>query len=213
MRTKHDVFKRSAGFTVVELMIATLVFSVILMVITFGVLSFTNRYYKGVNSSATQAAAQNIIDTLTQSVQFGAGAVDLAGLGAAPPYFCAGGNRFVFDKGVKFTGAQTGFYVGSQQLTCATASVTGRQLLGQNMRVANLDVTNVGAGFYTVDVTVAYGDDDLLCAPVSDPGSCASPATMVGFWDKPDMTCKPTNGTEFCAVSRLTTSIEKRVGG
>jgi len=45
-----------SGFTLVELMIATMVFSVILLVITYGVVRFTNSYYKGLNSSTTNSA-------------------------------------------------------------------------------------------------------------------------------------------------------------
>ncbi len=89
---KTDVHER--GFTIVELMIATLVFSVILTVVTMGVISFSNRYYKGVHASTTQNTTRNIMDTITQAIQFGEARVDPSG---ANNFFCAGGSVFMFD--------------------------------------------------------------------------------------------------------------------
>src|SRR6185369_9199416 len=94
---------RQAGFTIVELMIATLVFSLVLIVITVGVLHFTNTYYKGVNNSATQTAAQNAIDTISQSIQFtmsGSAGTDDAPAGV----FCAGSRLFLYTAGKQYTG-------------------------------------------------------------------------------------------------------------
>jgi prepilin-type N-terminal cleavage/methylation domain-containing protein len=217
MKSSHPSNDSSAGFTVIELMIASLVFSVILVVITVGVLSFTNRYYKGVNSAATQAASQSVIDTVTQAMQFGNGSVDITGISASPAYFCAGGSKFVFDKGEKYTesASQKGFYVEPQGGAACNSTVVGggRQLLGKNMRLADLAITSVSTRFFSVDITVAYGDDDLLCAP-SIVNSCTTNAPMAAteYSNRPDITCKPTVGTQFCAVSRLKTSVEKRVG-
>lgn len=74
--SKQRVIYWQEGFTVVELMIATLVFSVILTVITMGVLSFRNRYYKAVNASTTQNTTRTVIDTdKVRLIQFGSAQV------------------------------------------------------------------------------------------------------------------------------------------
>src|SRR6185312_7743076 len=62
---------QSQGFTILELMIAASVFSIILLVVAVGVINFTNSYYKGITTSKTQDAARSIMNTLTQSIQFG----------------------------------------------------------------------------------------------------------------------------------------------
>lgn len=59
------------GFTLVELMIATALFSSILLLITFGLLSIGQNYYKGKNSARTQDVARRVIDEISQAIQFG----------------------------------------------------------------------------------------------------------------------------------------------
>ncbi|QQS20359.1 prepilin-type N-terminal cleavage/methylation domain-containing protein [Candidatus Saccharibacteria bacterium] len=214
--TRHSVRRHSGGFTIVELMIATMVFSVILTVVTMGVISFSNRYYKGVHTSATQSAARSIMDTITQSIQFGSATVTPSG---SNNFFCAGGSVFLFDtNGVMFnnTPGQRGVYVTPKTGdACVDQAVTGgRQLLGNRMRVASISVAPLGGvpNMYQVSVVVAYGDDTVLCAP-SLPQQCQETAsyTAPSFINLPDITCKPGNGNQYCAVSRLKASVQKRV--
>ena len=61
MSARHDRTQSSqSGFTIVELMIATLVFAMVLLVITVGVMSFTRAYYRGINQSNTQRVARAV---------------------------------------------------------------------------------------------------------------------------------------------------------
>ncbi len=191
-------------------MIATLVFSVILTVITVGVISFTNHYYKGVNISATQNTARSIVDTISQAIQFGSAQITIGG-----NYFCAGGYVFTYaTTGALYTGSQTGLYMSPMGSVCqpATAPLTGgKQLLAKNMRLTNLTVSPVGSGnLYNISVNVAYGPDDLLCSN-SQPGTCKGTNTMV-FWPVTDITCRSTVGSQYCATSSLKTTVEQRIG-
>ncbi len=54
------------GFTIIELLIATTIFSVVLLLAASGLLYIGRLYYKGLTSSATQEAARNIMQELTQ---------------------------------------------------------------------------------------------------------------------------------------------------
>lgn len=58
---------------------------------------------------------------------------------------------------------------------------------------------------YRAQVVIAYGEDNALCAP-SLPMGCSPSASYsaVNFINRPDVTCKPGNGNQYCAVSRLT---------
>ncbi len=215
-----DIFRRSQsapdsrGFTIVELMIATLVFATILSIITAGVISFSNRYYKGVNASDTQNTAQTALDTITQAIQFGTGAVVTARLGDG--FFCAGGLNFTFAKGEQYTGqpGQHGLYVSPDGGTCSGAQTTGgRQLLAKNMRITNLAVSPTGSsGLYSVELTIAYGDNDLLCN-AAVPGDCTGSTlhTDADLANMPNVTCRSGAGSQFCAASRLMTTVQKRV--
>jgi prepilin-type N-terminal cleavage/methylation domain-containing protein len=70
------MIRRQDGFTVVELLIATVVFTMVLLVITSGVTHFTHAYYKGVHQSSTQTTSRNVINTIAQNIQYGGGKKD-----------------------------------------------------------------------------------------------------------------------------------------
>lgn len=63
------------GFTLLELMIATVIFSVILMATSTMLIQIGKMYYKGVIINRTQETARSVIDTLSQQLQFGANTV------------------------------------------------------------------------------------------------------------------------------------------
>ncbi len=218
--SKQRSIDRQEGFTVVELMVATLIFSVILTVITMGVLSFSNRYYKAVNASTTQNTTRTVIDTITQAIQFGSAQVVPSD--PSKTYFCAGGNVFMFDDiPTKYTGvdSQMGLYMTPMDGEILAGSSChsqdrsgGRQLLGENMRLTNLSVAMTAPNVYKVSIAVAYGDTELLCAP-SLASKCTAAANYaeVDFRDRPDTTCKPFAGSQFCAASSMTTMVSKRL--
>ena len=211
---QEPLAKNQSGFTIIELMIATLVFSVILTVITAGVVSFTNRYYKGANASATQNTARSIVDTITQAIQFGTAQV--VPTTSTNNFFCAGGYVFTYSNtGALYTGdtTQKGLYMSPMGSTCqaATPPVSGgKQLLSKNMRLTNLSVSPIGDKLFTVSVSVAYGPDDLLCSS-SQPGTCNGSRTMI-FWPVSDVACRSTSGSQYCAASSLKTTVQQRVG-
>jgi prepilin-type N-terminal cleavage/methylation domain-containing protein len=211
---------RSArGFTIIELMIATAAFSVIILVITVSVLQFSKEYYKGLIASSTQSAARTLMDDVTRSLEFDSG--NFAPLGTTG--YCLGGAKrysFALDKEVTETAPnagddQTSHGLVSDSVTgCSSstaplnvknlpanlASVTPTlsdptELLGQHMRLAIFSIKPDSSGVaYTIDIKVVYGDDDLLTSPTSA-----------------NMACKSTAGSQFCAVSELITTVTKRV--
>jgi type II secretory pathway pseudopilin PulG len=219
-----------AGFTIVELMIATLVFSFILIVITVGVMAFTNSYYKGVNSSTTQTATQAIVDDITQAIQFGgAGTVGLSSLPSANTdgVFCAGSKLFIFTSGVKFSGTPAdhnwGLYMMNNPNTASCtkpgAPSGGSELLGPNMRLADFSLIqpNVTSPTWNVNIRVAYGDTDLLCSTslnghqggCSGSGSTNFPANAP-FIDG-QMQCRNQTGSQFCSVAVITAVAQQRL--
>jgi len=196
---QHLRSHKQAGFTIVELMIATTVFSVILVTITVGVMYFTHSYYKGVYSGMTQNVARDISDSVAQAVQFGTGDPTVVTVDPTQSYFCAGGYVFVFKQGQQYDqdhpGATIGMYMQPMDGDCGHSAtvVTSprRQLLGDRMRVTFLRFEKVD-GLYKLDIKVAYGDDDLL------QGTDA------------DVQCNIGTGSEYCAVARYTTSVSQR---
>lgn len=194
---KPDLRRNSRGFTILELMVATLIFAVILLVITAGVIRFTTQYFKGVTSTKTQAAARTIIDDISRQIQYGKN---------VNPNLTAGGVKGLCIDNVLYSyqiGAQVDNgkhaitkYSGTSCNSATPNMNLGNELLGSHMRLAALDVTQVDAQTYTVHVHVLYGDNDLLV-----PASAA--------WN--DKHCASVTGSQFCASSDLTTTVQQRV--
>lgn len=216
-----------AGFTIVELLIATVIFSVVLLLITLGILQVARVYYKGVTETNTQNAARNIIDTIAQSVQFSGGTVTEA-YGARTPgtsyAFCIGNERFSYTLGyqvedspnaakhqtyhalVQDTPSGSACSSSTPAQDVRTNTVSGREMLGPHMRLSNLVVHQIpGTSSYEIKVRIVYGDFDLLFSP--DP---SAPAATDDTY--PDAKCLGARaGTQFCAAAELSTVVQKRV--
>lgn len=207
-----------AGFTILELMIAASVFAVILLIVATGVISFTNSYYKGVTASKTQEAARSILNTISQSIQFGqhVSVPQLSGDGTTYD-MCIDDTLYAFRPGQEVTdavpfGPDQGYHglvaVPNDCDMSATLPTTanlasGRELLGQHMRLNYLNISQNG-NLFTIRLRIIYGDDDLLVQPLP-------PAPKA--WMSTNESCGGSNqaGEQFCAVSDLTTTVEKRI--
>ena len=176
---KTDTNSNESGFTIVELMIATVVFSLVLLVIIYGVLNFSRAYYGGVNSTATQSTTRSIVNTTAQAIEFSGNFIvpSAAVVGHANTYyFCAGGNTYYYIQGVEYTGLSLtdpsflnapGLFVqpGSCTNSPDPTKPGSKELLSANMRITYLQVTQdpTNARLFTIQLGLAYGDGDLLC--------------------------------------------------
>jgi prepilin-type N-terminal cleavage/methylation domain-containing protein len=196
------------GFTIVELLVATAVFGVILLVVTVAVLQFSRVYYKGVTEANTQDTARTIVDRISQAIQFNGGTVT-ATTGASTGAFCVGNQQYTYVLGKQLvdsspSGTQTyhslvardlaGCLVSSPTPPMNTSATSGRELLSPKMRLARMEVTPAGTNLYKITIRVVFGDDDLLNNPSTTTASCKGQA-----------------GSQFCAVSEITTTVTKRV--
>jgi prepilin-type N-terminal cleavage/methylation domain-containing protein len=210
-----------SGFTILELLVATVVFSVVLLVVTAGILQIARVYYKGVTESTTQNTARAIIDTISQAIQFSGGNVTATPSPAAAGTnyaFCVGNQQFSYvlgwqvENGVNAAKNQ-GWHALVQRTAagCSTSTpaqdvrgtetVSGRDLVGEHMRLSNLVVEPAGPNQWRVTVRVVYGDNDLLNDPPGPSGPTSSDAGCRG----------ERAGSQFCSVSELSTVVIKRV--
>lgn len=60
------------GFTILELMIATVVLSVILLIATMTIMGMGKLYYKGLNATHANDTARNVIADISQHIEFSA---------------------------------------------------------------------------------------------------------------------------------------------
>lgn len=198
--------RKEGGLTIVELLIAITVFSIVLLLITTAIMQFSRQYYKSVHASAAQAVARNAIDSISQAVQFGSLGSNIEPTSAGNPlneyqHFCAGGYEYKYKIGQKYgtsvaiSASNPGLYVVPNNDSSCTAGAFsgGKQLLSNNMRVSELDISKSGE-LFTISIAIAYGDDDLLTDSNSGDVKCGTDA-----------------GNEYCAVSKLSTKVMRRV--
>jgi prepilin-type N-terminal cleavage/methylation domain-containing protein len=204
------------GFTIIELVIATGVFSVVLLIATVAIILVTNSYVKGNVQAETQDTARGILTTVSQDIQFNtANSVNLGTYVSASNigYFCLGNDLYVYQLGDEIGGVNsdgtkvyhallefsgTGKcpanvtdegYLGAPQ----SGDNIAHELLAQNMSLETFNIAQVtGTKAYSIKLTVAYGSN------VKSSGGV--------------FTCPPESfGGQFCAVSSLTTAVTPRI--
>ena len=222
---RHCVYrntKRQQGFTLIELMVATTVFSFVLLIASATAIQIGKLYYKGLIQAATQETARNVSDDLTRSFQFANGALILGTNNASQRQYCIGDTRYTGWINQQVAGGAEGLRAEqfSGTFDCAAGiplPTSKRELLAENMRLLDFNVSPVGTSGKTfqINVRMTYGDNDLLTiyqpdgtteVDVNGDGSPLSPAEIR------EATCR-TNiaGSGFCAVSQLDNIVRKRL--
>lgn len=175
------------GFTIVELLIASAVFSFVILGASVAIIQMSRLYYKGIIVSNTQTTAKDLLESITRAIQY-----ESAGVSPGPTFnstkndgstpitggiLCVGDNRYTYALGVKQGSEPTSInhVMWKDKGVCSVASAVdltnpgpgGIDMLSGNMRIANLEVNNIKSGgtdtnLYEVNLTIIYGDDDLI---------------------------------------------------
>lgn len=195
-------------------MIATTVFSMVLLLCTYGLLQISRVYHKGVTESRVQDALRTITDDISRAIQFNSGSVtptpDSDQITPGEEFvFCVGDQRYsvVTDRQlvdgnpdiaqsqvrhVLVVDTVAGCNGGTTPQDPMSTSINGRELLSPNMRLSKFEVLDQGNNLYEINARVIYGDDDLL-------NDTRTSCTNVRA------------GTQFCAVGELNTVVQKRL--
>lgn len=198
------------GFTIVELMIATAVFSLVLMISSLAIIHVGRMYYKGVIMNRTQDVSRKVIDDLTTSIQFEGHTNYSVGSNGNSMSRCIGKNRYTYNTdAIRGTSAgklrhvlwKDTLYNGAPCLPVDLSEETpsggsfGVELLGENMRLPEFEVSKDPiTNIWSVSITVSYGEDNDF-----EPGSDFK-------------ICRGLNaGGQFCSVSSYSTKIKGRL--
>jgi prepilin-type N-terminal cleavage/methylation domain-containing protein len=259
---------KNKGFTIVELMIALAILSVILVVASVVLINIENLYSKGVNAANLQNAARNIVDDVSANLQFSgqspincnlngqqppAGSATFAdsttcGVGAAmgddhgPFVYCVGNTRYTYVLGQELgtdpyykatssstptqqitnhvlwrdtlapTGTNPCPAMTAAEFSTATGPETdpnavpgsGYEMMPDHTRLTRFEIDKNPnePSIYDIDVWMAYGDGDLVnIEDLTGPNS-----SNPGY-----ITCNGAQGTQFCAVSEISTTVTGRV--
>lgn len=208
------------GFTIIELLVATVVFSVVLLVALTGFLEMSRIFYSGVTITRTQDTTKQIVDDISSQIKVASSISN--GLQTSPKgykYYCVGTTRYTLNIGnevdlsTEFGSSQNfkanGNYgllrdrpVGGCSDPCdvgcsAPFSANKTEMLGNKMRLEALSIAPpTGAtSLYSVSIILAYGDDDALSG--SPPG-----VTCIGS----------AYSDQYCDVYSLVTSVHRGLG-
>lgn len=159
------------GFTLIELMIATAVFSLIMLIVTVSVIYISNIYVRGNIESNTQDAARSVITTVARDIEFNKSGSVIINQNANNWYYCIGNDLYVFnlDKEISnLTGPEYSPHallvfnntpcpspvtapcfinaLSSDSLTvsCGGGSYKATELLGNSMRLGQFNVVPCG---------------------------------------------------------------------
>ncbi|PIZ62056.1 hypothetical protein COY17_03105 [Candidatus Saccharibacteria bacterium CG_4_10_14_0_2_um_filter_52_9] len=206
----------NTGFTIVELMIALMVLSTILLMGTVILIQIGALYTKGVNGASLQNATRNALVDVSSSLQFSGDdlsmAPDLHVAGTLINAFCIGSTRYSYvlnrELGTTDTtgtpaphvlwrdtlpnvGTCTALDISNDSVNMATQ---GYEMIPEHIRLTKLAITQspTDSDVYQIDVNMAYGDSDL-------------------FTDASSTTCKGGPGTQFCGTSQLSNSVNRRI--
>ena len=239
MKVKDSFMKKGAGFTIVELMLATAVFSVTLLIALNGFLQIGRLFYKGVSNTQTQSIARQVLNDLSRNVQLSPEVSAQLSSPASGPgnyhYYCVGSNRYTYT--TRSSGQAVAVDLnGTQNLSagdnanfglirdtlpgssgCAAPCVSScpapfnnpQEMLGNKMRIGKLQI----------------------CSPLSTTPGCPSNSpenvynitVMVIYGDddtldysggpsNPDTaSCKGGSTNQFCSVDTLSTGVYKGI--
>ncbi len=213
----------SGGFTIVELMIATLIFSMMLIITMTAFIQIGRIFYKTLIISRTNEVARNISDDVAENLRtlnYKAPDAPQGSINSTVRYVCINNNFYFFEIGSQYisTSSDPHAQVGLRKFTATDCSASqapnyyaqASQLLGERMRVSKFQLGDTAvasnaapgscpaASACQLNIRIAYGDNDLLASRSGDPaGPGAQDATCQGL----------PSGSEFCAVSELQTAV------
>lgn len=214
--------QNSKGFTIVELLVATSVFSVVLMICTTALLQISRTFQKGVTVTNTQEVARSVIDEISDAIAYSAGDIQPLTVNNGSKGYCLGNLRYSYLPGIMLNEASTthAFVVDRldelgvplqcsstvQALDLSTNPLPNnpRELLAPRMRVVKFSITNQGGTgrLYSVNIKLVTGAFDLLTP------SLASETTPAGS----DVKCGGIlTGSQYCSTVELTTVVQKRL--
>jgi len=223
-----QVRTNQAGFTIVELLIATSILSVILLMVTLVTQGIGILYAKGISQSQIQNDVRSIADDISQQVKVYNHDKQTAGPAVdGTTALCIGTVRYTYVIGKQIGTDSThvlwrdtidpssGCTATAGFLSSATPSSGGTELIAPHSRLEALNLVG-STSPYGVQVAVVYGDIDLLCdgGVSNDCKSTTNTTHLTSPSSYNAIRCKDvSSGRQFCAAAYLSTTVVKRLQG
>ncbi len=212
--------KGSAGFTIIELLVASAVFAVVIMVALSGFIEIGRLFYKGSVYTANQQAARNITDKVSSDMNASSTILGPYATAGTKRYYCIGNIRYTFTLGQALNlsahDLTNNFGVLRDKVSGASSCANpfdapavpiasdAAELLGNKMRLNSFCISknsSVSYGnLYTISLNIVTGDDKFLTIkPNASPPLCMATNSY---------TCNSNlSVSQYCAANDLTTSV------
>lgn len=228
------------GFTIIELMIAIAILSVILILCTVVLIGISNYYTKGINIASVQNDNRNIVNQLTTDIQFSAISMaqrsqevsDSSVPGGQVPIsaFCFGDIRYSYVLGIvngiahslwrdQMSGSGSCYPLNLTQSTPSCEGIvlgclpTSSTSSGNNLLPSNMHL----ASFTIMPVT---SNNDIYKITIGlalgssssyfEPSVSSNPAQPLKI-ENNNYVCKSSIGQQFCATSTLSAMATRRL--
>ena len=215
--------KQQSGFTIIELLIATTVFSIVLVVIVASFLQVGRMFYKGVSVNNTNEAARNLVDEISNDARLTPtpSEVKSDSTDTAKRFFCVGPHRYTFKLNTQVkagdinsnarnmtAGIVQDTTSGNCQDPTALLGSSPRQILGPDMRLNAMNVSQnaSGSGMLIHVHVIFYGADDRVFSSTAHPNDTA--ADHAAAINDADAYCSGNIlSTQFCAMADIRTNV------
>lgn len=181
------------GFTIVELMIAMVVFGMASLMTTAIVIGMSRQYQKGTYTAqlndASRSVHQDIRDAIAYSKSY-----DTLKTDSGVSFFCAGSTMYYWPVTSPGTPKNGLFKRALSGLPCTRDNAqVGVNLLPRNGFVQNFSINLGAGGLYTITTNFAVGTNDM-------------------FTDTNYTECLPTlRGGDFCSIVNYTSNVKSRL--
>lgn len=199
--------KRTDGFTIIELLLATAVFSAVILVALSGFLGVGRIFYKGITITQTDQTTSDILKRVTDDIHASDTFVSKTDASSGRSYLCLGNIRYTFILHKQLVSPDFDSNFGLLRDRLPGNSGCGNpfddpkvplyqptELLSTNMRLNTFDITKlaVPGSIFSIDINVASGDSGSLDVDsATQIASCNSNLSR----------------SQNCAVSHLKTTI------
>lgn len=230
----------SQGFTIVELMISTVIFSLIMVICLTGLVQISRAYYKGITLSRTQEAGRNIMDEISQTIQLSGSAVSslpplLVGpnipegnLKNATGVFCAGNKKYSFAIDRKVVNSPSTAEINESKKEIQNAMMRTEEKCTDSMEAEDLTATVTGSQRSLLGENMRLTNFSVTPVVANDSSAVKSNGQLwqidvsiaYGDQDLLDYTddsgknrviCRSGTGAEFCSIVELTKIVSRRV--
>lgn len=203
---------KTSGFTIIELLIASAVFSIVLVIVMATFIQISRIFYKGVNMANTQDDTRNVITDIASDIQFMSGTTPKP-VNAGPSSsgtFCIGSHLYAYYTGVQVgQSSSAGLYREDGTAGSCPASIDltkADQLLGSGMQMNTLNLSCNGTICHINTHVVFYGSsyDGLFATKNS--------AYANTPWLAPDADCTGAlTSSQFCATADFQRTVLQRI--